>query len=54
MCETCVKVFERVVPTVVGVAVCSGCGCVQWVWLCAVGVAVYSGCGKAVGFVAVL
>ena len=39
MCETCVKVFERVVPTVVGVAV---------------GVAVYSGCGKAVGFVAVL
>ena len=23
MCETCVKVFER---TVVGVAVCSGCG----------------------------
>ena len=26
MCETCVKVFERVVPTVVGVAVCSGCG----------------------------
>ena len=38
MCETCVKVFERVVPTVVGV----------------VGAAVYSGCGKAVGFVAVL
>ena len=28
MCETCVKVFERVVPTVVGVgvAVYSGCG----------------------------
>ena len=42
MCETCVKVFERVVPTVVGVAVCR------------VGAAVYSGCGKAVGFVAVL
>ena len=39
VCETCVKVFERVVTRLVGLAVCSGCGCVWWVWLCIVGAA---------------